>query len=156
VLLVPIGCPPRAGHGNLLRATLKRAFLTVRQELKRFERKTLGYSKSLEMHKFEVALHFGVYNFVRQHHILGTTPAVAASSRRETVELRTGRGNHRRLHAAQKRMPILIRNCLTGSEPWASEARQAPHLSINQFGDGLLIARISSERRDFPIGTNTS
>jgi hypothetical protein len=23
-------------------------------------------------------LHFGVYNFVRQHHTLGTTPAVAA------------------------------------------------------------------------------
>ena len=58
-----------------------------------------------------------------------------------------------RLHAAQKRIPILIRNCLTGSEPWASEARQATHLSINQFGDGLLIARIGSERRDFPIGT---
>jgi len=56
----------------------------------------------------------------------------------------------------KKRMPILIRNCLTGSEPWASEARQATHLSINQFGDGLLIARIGSERRDFPIGTNIS
>ena len=25
-----------------------------------------------------VALHFGVYNFVRQHYTLGTTPAVAA------------------------------------------------------------------------------
>jgi hypothetical protein len=50
----------------------------VRQELKRFERKGLGYSKGLEMHKLSVALHFGVYNFVRQHHTLGTTPAVAA------------------------------------------------------------------------------
>jgi hypothetical protein len=29
-------------------------------------------------HKLAVALHFGVYNFVRQHHTLGTTPAVAA------------------------------------------------------------------------------
>ena len=37
-----------------------------------------GYSKSLEMHKLAVALHFGVYNFVREHHSLGTTPAVAA------------------------------------------------------------------------------
>lgn len=53
-------------------------FLTVRQELKRFERKGFGYSKSLEMHKLGVALHFGVYNFVRKHHTLGTTPAVAA------------------------------------------------------------------------------
>jgi hypothetical protein len=46
--------------------------------LKRFERKDLGYSKSLEMHKLAVALHFGVYNFVGRHHTLGTTPTVAA------------------------------------------------------------------------------
>jgi hypothetical protein len=32
----------------------------------------------LEVHKLAVALHFGVYNFVRQHHSLRTTPAVAA------------------------------------------------------------------------------
>jgi hypothetical protein len=29
-------------------------------------------------HKLAVAQHFGVYNFVRKHHTLGTTPAVAA------------------------------------------------------------------------------
>jgi len=46
--------------------------------LKRFGRKTLGYSKDLETHKLAVALHFGVYNFVRNHHSLGTTPSVAA------------------------------------------------------------------------------
>jgi len=46
--------------------------------LKRFERKGLGYSKSLEMHKHAVAIQFCVYNFVRSHHTLGTTPAVAA------------------------------------------------------------------------------
>jgi len=46
--------------------------------LKRFQRKGLGYSKDLETHKLAVALHFGVYNFVRQHHTLGTTPAVAS------------------------------------------------------------------------------
>jgi hypothetical protein len=57
---------------------IERAFLTVRQELKRFERKGLGYSKDLETHKLAVALHFGVYNFVRKHHTLGTAPAVAA------------------------------------------------------------------------------
>jgi hypothetical protein len=50
----------------------------VRQELKRFQRKGLGYSKSVEMHKHAVAIHFGVYNFVRKHLTLGTTPAVAA------------------------------------------------------------------------------
>jgi IS1 family transposase len=63
---------------SLTTSHVERAFLTVRQELKRFERKGLGYSKSLEMHKLAVALHFGVYNFVRKHHTLGTTPAVAA------------------------------------------------------------------------------
>ena len=34
--------------------------------------------KDLETHKLAVALHFGVYNFVRKHKTLGTTPAVAA------------------------------------------------------------------------------
>ena len=72
---------------------IERAFLTVRQELKRFERKGLGYSKDLETHKLAVALHFGVYNFVRKHHTLGTTPAVAAGLGRKAVEFRTGRGN---------------------------------------------------------------
>ena len=62
---------------NLTTSHIERAFLTVRQELKRFQRKGLGYSKSLDVHKLAVALHFGVYNFVRQHHSLGTTPAVA-------------------------------------------------------------------------------
>ena len=67
-----------AGLRSLTTSHIERAFLTVRQELKRFERKALGYSKSLEMHKHAPALHFGVYNFVAQHHTLGTTPAVAA------------------------------------------------------------------------------
>jgi len=63
---------------NLTTSHIERAFLTVRQELKRFQRKGLGYSKSLDIEKLAVVLHFGVYNFVRQHHSLGTTPAVAA------------------------------------------------------------------------------
>ena len=62
---------------SLTTSHVERAFLTVRQELKRFGRKTLGYSKDLETHKLAVALHFGVYNFVRKHHSLGATPAVA-------------------------------------------------------------------------------
>ena len=63
---------------SLTTSHIGRAFLTVRQELKRFELNGLGYSKSLEMHSLAVALHFGVYNFMRKHHTLGTTPAVAA------------------------------------------------------------------------------
>ena len=63
---------------TLTTSHIERVFLTVRQELKRFQRKGLGYSKDLETHKLAVALHFGVYNFVRKHTTLGTTPAVAA------------------------------------------------------------------------------
>src|SRR5207302_8098808 len=63
---------------SLTTSHIERAFLTVLQELKRFQRKGLGYSKDLETHKLAIALHFGVYNFVRVHKTLGTTPAVAA------------------------------------------------------------------------------
>src|SRR5256885_1044331 len=64
--------------GSLTTSHIERAFLSVRQELKRFQRKGLGYSKDLEMHKLAVSLYFGIYNFVRAHKALGTTPAVAA------------------------------------------------------------------------------
>lgn len=63
---------------SLTTSHIERAFLTVRQELKRYQRKGLGYSKDLATHKAAVALHFGIYNFVRVHKTLGTTPAVAA------------------------------------------------------------------------------
>jgi IS1 family transposase len=63
---------------SLTTSHIERVFLSVRQELKRFQRRGLGYSKDLETHKQAVALHFGVYNFVRIHKTLGTTPAVAA------------------------------------------------------------------------------
>jgi IS1 family transposase len=63
---------------SLTTSHIERVFLSVRQELKRFQRKGLGYSKDLETHKLAVALHFGIYNFVRKHTTLGTTPAVAA------------------------------------------------------------------------------
>jgi IS1 family transposase len=64
--------------GSLTTSHVERAFLSVRQELKRFQRKGLGYSKDLDMHKLAIAQHFGIYNFVRVHKTLGTTPAVAA------------------------------------------------------------------------------
>lgn len=70
-----------AGSPDLASLTtchIERAFLTVRQELKRYQRQGLGYSKDLEMHKLATALHFGIYNLVRRHKTLKTTPAVAA------------------------------------------------------------------------------
>lgn len=75
---------------------IERAFLTVRQELKRYQRQGLGYSKDLEMHKLATALHFGIYNLVRKHHALKTTPAVAAGveqqpwSLEDVVEMTAG------------------------------------------------------------------
>src|SRR3989440_7604030 len=79
-----VGSPDLA---SLTTSHIERAFLTVRQELKRFQRKGLGYSKDLETHKRAVALHFGVYNFVRLHKTLGTTPAVAAGVEQERWSL---------------------------------------------------------------------
>lgn len=70
-----VGSPDLA---TLTTSHIERVFLSVRQELKRFQRKGLGYSKDLATHKAAVALFLGVYNFVRKHHTLGTTPAVAA------------------------------------------------------------------------------
>lgn len=58
---------------------IERFFLTVRQELKRFQRLGLGYSKDLDMHKAATALIIGTYNLVRKHTSLdGQTPAQAA------------------------------------------------------------------------------
>ena len=73
--------------GSLTTSHIERAFLTVRQELKRFQRKGLGYSKDLETHKLAVAMFLGVYNFVRKHKTLGTTPAVAAGVEYEAWDL---------------------------------------------------------------------
>jgi hypothetical protein len=39
------------------------------------------------MHKLAMALHFGVYNFVRKHHTVSTTPAVAAGLEERTWSL---------------------------------------------------------------------
>src|SRR6202043_2121418 len=73
--------------GSLTTSHIERAFLSVRQELKRFQRKGLGYSKDLETHKAAVALYFGIYNFVRVHSSLGSTPAVAAGVENERWSL---------------------------------------------------------------------
>jgi IS1 family transposase len=70
------------GEPDLRTATtchIERFFLTVRQELKRFQRLGLGYSKKLSMHKLATAMHIGIYNLVRKHTSLDRqTPAQAA------------------------------------------------------------------------------
>ena len=72
---------------SLTTSHIERVFLTVRQELKRFQRKGLGYSKDLATHTAAVAMFLGIYNFVRKHKTLGTTPAVAAGVEFEPWDL---------------------------------------------------------------------
>jgi hypothetical protein len=50
----------------------------MRQQMKRFTRLTLGYSKKLANLKAAVALHFAYYNFCRVHSSLRVTPAMEA------------------------------------------------------------------------------
>lgn len=71
----------RIGEPNLATVTVshvERLFLTVRQEVARFARQTLAYSKKLNMHTAAISMHLGIYNLCRKHTTLGTTPAVAA------------------------------------------------------------------------------
>lgn len=65
--------------GTLTNSHVERLFLTVRQELARFGRLTLAYSKDIHYHTMAVALHIGLYNLCRRHKSLeGHTPAQAA------------------------------------------------------------------------------
>jgi IS1 family transposase len=56
----------------------ERQNLTIRMQVRRFTRLTNGLSKKLENLKAAIALHFAHYNFVRIHHTLRVTPAMAA------------------------------------------------------------------------------
>lgn len=57
---------------------VERQNLTMRMNMRRFTRRTNGFSKKLANLKQAIALHFMHYNFSRVHLTLGSTPAMAA------------------------------------------------------------------------------
>jgi len=57
---------------------IERQNLLMRTNIKRYARRTNGFSKSVDNHNFAVAIHFMYYNFVRIHRSIRITPAMAA------------------------------------------------------------------------------
>ena len=57
---------------------IERQNLTIRMGMRRYTRRTNGFSKKLENHVSAVALHMMYYNFCRIHSTLQVTPAMEA------------------------------------------------------------------------------
>ena len=57
---------------------VERQNLSMRMGMRRFTRRTNGFSKRIEFHAHQIALHFMYYNFVRIHQSLRVTPAMEA------------------------------------------------------------------------------
>jgi IS1 family transposase len=57
---------------------VERQNLTMRMHMRRFARLTNAFSKKIEMHAHNVALHFMYYNFCKIHSSLRVTPAMEA------------------------------------------------------------------------------
>lgn len=57
---------------------VERANLSMRMNMRRFTRLTNGFSKKIENHMHAISFFFMVYNFVKKHGSIGTTPAMKA------------------------------------------------------------------------------
>ncbi len=65
-------------HQTAANSYVERQNLTMRMHMRRFTRKTNGFSKRIEQHIAMTALYAVYYNFCRVHGTIKTTPAVAA------------------------------------------------------------------------------
>jgi IS1 family transposase len=70
-----IGCPEQK---HISTSYIERQNLTMRMQMKRFARLSIGFSKKIENLQYAVALHFMHYNFCRIHKTTRLTPAMAA------------------------------------------------------------------------------
>jgi IS1 family transposase len=78
-----VGCEVRKIQGipdpqHISTSYVERQNLTMRMGMRRFTRLTNAFSKKVEHHAYQVALHFMYYNFCRIHQTLRCTPAMEA------------------------------------------------------------------------------
>ena len=66
---------------------VERQNLTMRQGMRRYTRKTTGFSKKMNYHLSMLALYFAHYNFVRTHSSIETTPAQAAGLAHDSYDM---------------------------------------------------------------------
>jgi IS1 family transposase len=76
ISIVPMIGNPKFHH--ISTSYVERQNLTMRMQMRRFTRLTLGYSKKLDNLKSAIALHFFWYDFIRVHQTLRVTPAMEA------------------------------------------------------------------------------
>ena len=71
-------CYGKPDQKHISTSHVERANLSMRMGMRRFTRLTNAFSKKLENHMHAVSFYFMVYNFVKIHKTIKTTPAMEA------------------------------------------------------------------------------